>query len=174
MLGSLNIKAGESSYSQNYKMNSQSLGGSIGNNGWNANIGFNEAASSLDQTIFTNSQLSANSGTLNIHTKEDANIIGANLIAQDVNLDIGGNLLLKSKQNLLESDSYSVGVSLGISGGGQGGGVNGGSAGFNMSDGYQSRAWVDQLTSIIGTNSVNINTFSFNKIPTFWNRKLKP
>lgn len=156
MLGNLNVKAGESTYSQSSKMRSQNLGGSVGNNGFSANIGFNEAESSFDQTTFTNSQLTAEKGTLNINTKQDANITGANLLAKDINLDIGGNLLVKSKQNLAESDSYSIGMSLGISG--DSSGANGGSVGFNLGNGYSNRAWVDQVTSIVGTNSVTINT----------------
>lgn len=43
MLGNLNVNAGESTASQSYKMKSQSLGGSVGNNGFSANIGFAEA-----------------------------------------------------------------------------------------------------------------------------------
>jgi hypothetical protein len=52
---------------------------------------------------------------------------GANLLASDIKLEIGGNLLLKSRQNLSESDSYNIGMSLGISGNSSG--VNGGSEG---------------------------------------------
>jgi hypothetical protein len=60
---------------------------------------------------------------------------------------------------LLESDFYSVGASLGISGGGNSSGkVSGVNGGFNAADGFESRAWVDNITSIIGTNSVTINT----------------
>ena len=36
--------------------------------------------------------------------------------------------------------------------------MSGASVGFNTANGYESRAWVDNLTSIIGTNSVTINT----------------
>jgi hypothetical protein len=104
MLGNLNITAGESTYSQESKSHSQNLGGSAGTNGVSLNIGFSESASNLDQTTFTNSQLSATNGSLNINTKQDATIIGANLLAQDINLNIDGNLTVKSKQNLLESD----------------------------------------------------------------------
>jgi len=180
MLGNLNIKAGESSYSQEFKLNSKTLGGSYGNQGYSANIGFNEAESSTDQTTFTNSQITAENGNLNITTKKplfakeggsiasaietgdsatgNATITGANLLAKNINLKIDGNLTLKSKQNLLESDSYSFGTTFGINGGGKSeSGINGGSTGFNIANGFQSRAWVDQLTSIIGTNSVNIN-----------------
>ncbi len=81
---------------------------------------------------------------------------GANLIASDINLEIGGNLLLKSRQNLSESDSYNIGMSLGISSNSSG--VGGGSIGLNLGNGYSNRAWVDQISSIIGTNSVTINT----------------
>jgi filamentous hemagglutinin family protein len=168
MLGNLNITAGETTYSQEYKMRSQSLGGSVGNNGWSANLGFAEAESSLDQTTFTNSQITAQNGSLNITTsnkdssgniiddKGNATIFGANLLAQNINMNIANNLTVKSKQNLMESDSYNFGMNIGVSG--NGGGVNGGSLGVNIGDSYSNRAWVDQMTTIIGTNSVNINT----------------
>jgi hypothetical protein len=175
MLGNLNITAGESTYSQEYKMRSQSLGGSVGNNGWSANLGFSEAQSSLDQTTFTNSQITAQNGSLNITTsnkdssgniiddKGNATIFGANLLAQNINMNIANNLTVKSKQNLMESDSYNFGMNIGVSGGmgessGGASGANGGSLGFNLGDGYSNRAWVDQMTTIVGTNSVNINT----------------
>jgi filamentous hemagglutinin family protein len=182
MLGNLNITAGESTYSQESKMRSQSLGGSVGNNGYSANLGFAEAASSLDQTTFTNSQITAQNGSLNITTgnkqigtgvdgndliiddKGNATIFGANLLAQNINMNIANNLTVKSKQNLMESDSYNFGMNIGVSGGGgsggssgSSGGVNGGSLGVNIGDSYSNRSWVDQMTTIIGTNSVNIN-----------------
>ncbi len=101
MLGNLNVNAGESTASQSYKMKSQSLGGSVGSNGYSANIGMNEAESSQDQTTYTNSILTAQNGSLNINTAKDTNLFGANLLASDVNMDVGGNLLLKSRQNLI-------------------------------------------------------------------------
>jgi hypothetical protein len=155
MLGNINIKAGESTLSQSSKSNSRNLGGSIGTNGLSANIGFSEAQSSLDQTTFNNSQISAINGSLNINSAKDTKIIGANLLASNVNMNIGGDLLLKSKQNLLESDSYNIGMSIGISG--DSSGVGGGSLGLNLGNGYSNRAFVDQVSSIIGTNLVNIN-----------------
>ena len=84
-------------------------------------------------------------------------------LASDINLTVGGDLLVKSKQNLLESDFYSVGGSIGISSQ-SGSSVNGANIGLNMADGFQSKAWVEQLTSIIGTNSVIINTTNNTKI----------
>ena len=155
MLGNINIEAGESTYSQSSKSNSRNLGGSVGTNGLSANIGFNESQSSFDQTTFSNSQISAINGNLNINTKQDLKIFGANLLSKNVNLNIGNNFLLKSRQNLSESDSYNIGGSIGISG--DSSGVNGGSLGLNLGNGYSNRAFVDQASSIIGTNSVNIN-----------------
>jgi hypothetical protein len=93
----------------------------------------------------------------------DTNIIGANLLAENINLTVGRNLLVKSKQNLLESDFYSVGANIGISTQ-SGNSVDGANIGFNMADGFQSKAWVEQLTSIIGTNEVIINTANNTKI----------
>ena len=135
MLGNINIKAGESTYSQSSKSNSRNLGGSVGTNGVSANIGFSESQSSLDQTTFNNSQISAINGNLNINTNQDLKIFGANLLSKNVNLNIGNNLLLKSKQNLLESDSYNIGGSIGISG--DSSGVNGGSIGLNLGNDVQ-------------------------------------
>lgn len=155
MLGNLNVNAGESTASQSYKMKSQSLGGSVGNNGFSANIGFAEAESSIDQTTYNNSQLLAQNGSLNINIAKDSNLFGANLLASNVNMNIGGNLLLKSRQSLSESDSYNIGMSLGISG--DSSGVTGGNVGLNLGNGYSNKAWVDQVSSIIATNSVNID-----------------
>ena len=70
-------------------------------------------------------------------------------------MNIGGNLLLKSRQSLSESDSYNIGMSLGISG--DSSGVTGGNVGLNLGNGYSNRAWVDQASSIIATNSVKID-----------------
>ena len=112
MLGNINIEAGESTYSQSSKSNSRNLGGSVGTNGVSANIGFSESQSSLDQTSFANSQISAINGNLNINTKQDLKIFGANLLSKNVNLNIGNNFLLKSKQNLDESDSYNIRASI--------------------------------------------------------------
>jgi hypothetical protein len=106
------LASGESTYSQSSKSNSRNLGGSIGTNGLSANIGFSESQSSFDQTTFSNSQISAINGNLNINTNQDLKIFGANLVASNVNMNIGNNLLLKSKQNLRESDSYNIGKSI--------------------------------------------------------------
>jgi hypothetical protein len=163
MLGAINIKAGESTYSTESKSRSQSLGGRAGTNGASLNLGFTESASNLDQTTFTNSTITAQNGSLNLNSKTDTNIIGANLLAENINLTVGRNLLVKSKQNLLESDFYSVGANIGISTQ-SGNSVDGANIGFNMADGFQSKAWVEQLTSIIGTNEVIINTANNTKI----------
>ena len=98
--------------------------------------------------------------TDNVGTKGNTNIIGGNILAKDVTINTGNNLTIKSRQNLLESDSYSIGFSVGGgTGPSQGGGTSvQGNVGFNTADGFTSRGWVDSLTSVIGTNSVNINT----------------
>ncbi|MFM2200057.1 MAG: hypothetical protein RL769_110 [Pseudomonadota bacterium] len=155
MLGNINIEAGESTYSQSSKSNSRNLGGSFGTNGLSANIGFNESQNSFDQTTFSNSQISAINGNLNINTKQDLKIFGANLLSKNVNLNIGNNFLLKSRQNLSESDSYNIGGSIGLSGNPSG--INGGSLGLNLGNGYSNKAFVEDISSIIGNNSVNIH-----------------
>jgi len=78
MLGNINIKAGESTYSQETKSSSRTIGGSIGTNGTNLHLGFNQAGSNLDQTTYANATLNAENGTLKLNSKQDTNIIGAN------------------------------------------------------------------------------------------------
>ena len=125
MLGNINIKAGESTYSQSSKSNSRNLGGSIGTNGVSANIDFSEAQSSFDQTTFNNSQNSisnqnyrdrsdrakerGNADTINItnisstiSSGSDLNIIsGNNTIIQSSKLVSGDNLTIDAGNNLL-------------------------------------------------------------------------
>ena len=159
----------ENSLTQSSKSNSQTLGGSVGTNGYSANIGFSEAESSLTQTNFINSQITANNGSLNMDIGKNiadnnlnnlelgnANLSAVNITAKNINMNIANNLNLQSKQNLLEFDSYAIGVNVGLSANSSGN-VSGASLGFNNSDAFQSRGWVDNQTSIIGATSVNIN-----------------
>ncbi len=103
------------------------------------------SSSNLDSTSYLSSSLSAQSGSININTKEDTNIKGSSILASDINITTN-NLNVESLQSKLTSSSQRDSYSLG------------GTVGFNNSDSNQDRLWTDNIASIIGTNSVTINT----------------
>ena len=108
-------------------------------------ISKSSSSSDLDSTSYLSSNLSAQSGAININTKEDTNIKGSSLLASDINITTN-NLNVESLQSKLTSNSQSNSYSLG------------GTIGFNDSSNNQDRLWTDNIASIIGTNSVTINT----------------
>ncbi|MBL0317831.1 MAG: hemagglutinin repeat-containing protein [Alphaproteobacteria bacterium] len=93
------------------------------------------------------------------HSGKDTNVKGANILAQNVNMDVGQNLTVKSVQDTQETSqsSHSGGLSVGISYGVTGmSGTFGANASASSGEGH--RTWTDHVTSIIGTDSVAINT----------------
>ena len=99
-------------------------------------------------------------GSINIRTKNtndadkgNVSVIGANIEGKDINIDVANNLIVESLQNKEYSNTKSENY----------GGSVGGSAGafgLNFGGGFdkKERNWVDNQTSIIGNNSVVINT----------------
>ena len=118
--------------------------------------GMSKSKSDTSTTTHNNSSLVADSGTIKINTLNDATIKGANLLAQNITLNTQGDLTVASLQ-----DSYmQKGSSFGLSLGGGAGVSGGGSANFGINYGSSKtdRVWTDNQTSILGTNSVTINT----------------
>ena len=128
------------------KTASVSYGGSVG-----ASIGFQEAENSARSTTYNNSLISAEGGNLNVTSGGDTKLSGANLEATDTALTVGGDLTVESLQNDSHSRSKSKGATVGFSSGGA-------NVGFNFAKGNSDRTWVDDITSITGSNSVTINT----------------
>jgi len=109
------------------------------------------ARSKATSSNHNNSKLIASNG-LTIISNQDTTIKGGDLIGSDVTLTVGNNLHLESMQNISNSKNRSLSASLGFGGGG------GGSGSLSYNQGYGKRYWVDDQSSIIGTNSVSINT----------------
>ncbi|WP_445945144.1 hemagglutinin repeat-containing protein [Shewanella sp.] len=106
-------------------------------------------------TTYNNATLTA--ADINIITAGDTRIEGANLSADNrLNLDVGGDLLLESKQNRASGSNKGFGVSGGFSLGGKDEpGIKGLNGGFNTSNGrYQNKETV--LSSITGAE-VKVN-----------------
>jgi len=124
--------------------------------------------SDVSSTTYNNSTIIAENGSIKINslgTKDaegnqvggDTTIMGANILAQNITLNTQGDLNIESRQNYYKDKTKSFGVSLG-GGGSSGGGANGVNFGVNYSSSKTDRLWVDNQTSIIGTDSVTINT----------------
>ncbi|MBL0317953.1 MAG: hemagglutinin repeat-containing protein [Alphaproteobacteria bacterium] len=92
------------------------------------------------------------------HSGKDTTVKGANILAQNVNMDVDGDLNVESVQNTQETSKseHSGGMSVGISYGVNGmSGTFGANAYSGSGDGH--RKWTDNVTSIIGTKSVDID-----------------
>ncbi len=124
--------------------------------------GSNKSNSDSRDTTYTNTILSAQNGNLKINSGNDTTIKGANLLAQDLTINTQNNLIIESLQNSTHSKSKSKSFNLGA--GGNGGGLSSISLGYNSNRSSFDRNWVDDQTTVIGTNSVNINTGNNTKI----------
>ena len=128
-------------------------------------LAMSKSKSDTASTTYNNSQLTANNGNINItsngtassgsQTGGDTAIKGANILGQDVTITSNGNLSVESLQNSYTDKSKSFGLNLG---GGGGSGSSSVSAGINYSSNKTDRLWTDSQTSILGTNSITINT----------------
>src|SRR5690606_27864181 len=120
--------------------------------GFTANFAMGENDLDRTQTTSLHSQVNA-TGNLHISSGNDTSIVGANLHATDLSLDVGNDLTVASIQDVghVEGQQWDVSVSVTV---GAGFSANA-SVGYGETEG--SSAWVDQQTSLIGSNSVNIN-----------------
>ena len=152
----IKIEAGTNTLSQKSKQETIYGGGSVGNNGVQLNIGLSQGESDYSKTFYTNSQIGAENGTLTLNTGNDANISGANLLAKNLALNIGNNLNVSSKQTEedFSSSGFGFNFGVGVGSGGNSGNVGGG---FNMSNADMHRLWVDDITTIKGTDSMAVN-----------------
>ena len=108
--------------------------------------------SDTNVTNYNNSTLTAQNGAIKITSLNDTTIKGVNILADDTTINTVNNLDIESLQNSYNQKAKSFGLSLGA---GASGTV---SPGINYSSSKTDRLWTDNQTTIIGTNSVTINT----------------
>ena len=119
--------------------------------GFTAYVGAGENDLDREYINHRNSHINAKEN-LTVISGNDTTISGANLLASNLDMDVGNNLHAESLQDTGSVDgkrwdaSGSITVGAGVSGGA--------SVGYGETDG--SRAWVTEQTSLIGTESVNI------------------
>ncbi len=115
-----------------------------------AQLSVRSSKSDNSNVNYTNTTLTAQNGNLKINSGNDTTIKGANLLSQDLTLNTQNNLTIESLQNSTHNKSKSRSIG--------GGGGSSFSLNYNSSRSSFDRNWVDNQTSIIGTNSVTINT----------------
>ena len=140
------------------------------NSGGTLNIGYGQSKSGSNSSDlwWSNSQALTGDGTISITSGGDTTVKGANIQGSDVVWDIGGALTAESLQDEHHSSNSSKGFNVGLSVSGISAlhvpalgspmskpGV-GPSAGYNRGKGSSDAAWVNNQTTIIGTNSVDI------------------
>ncbi|MEL7451770.1 MAG: hemagglutinin repeat-containing protein [Pseudomonadota bacterium] len=127
---------------------SRSFGGSFGINPQGFSVGFNTQNGRTDALTFTPTSVTVGAN-LNLSSGGDTSLIGAQIGANTANLDIGGDLLVETLQNLTEARQRGGGLSVTI------GPVLGGSANVNAS--RQDRAFSDDVSSIITNGALDID-----------------
>ncbi|NRB42131.1 MAG: hypothetical protein HRU20_27290, partial [Pseudomonadales bacterium] len=101
-------------------------------------------------TSWTNSLIQA--GTIN-SSSDSLTVKGANIVANDITIETN-TLVVESLQNTEQGSSQTRGQSIGIGFGGEG--ISSASGGMEKSDSENSRAWVDQQTTLLGANTISI------------------
>ncbi|VAW95492.1 hypothetical protein MNBD_GAMMA22-2572, partial [hydrothermal vent metagenome] len=110
--------------------------------GLGASSGFDRRNS----TTWSNSTVVAGK-KLTINSNKDTDIVGATVQAEDIALSIGGDLTVQSRQSKINSRGKDFGIKLGSN-----------SSGLNIARRNQDKRWVDNMTRLIGSKSVSIET----------------
>ncbi|UZJ43522.1 hemagglutinin repeat-containing protein [Marinimicrobium sp. C6131] len=152
-----NIDLLAGTHTQNSASDSDHESGGAGVNLGSNGVGFTaQAAGGRDRlnreaTQHTNSQLTAGNA-INLTSGNDTTISGANAEAKHLNVNVGGDLTVASVQDTGSADGrredYSGSITVGA-------GVSGG-ANVGRGETEGSTAWVSNQTSLIGSESVNI------------------
>ena len=120
--------------------------------GWGLSLGFGASGvtfgadfnrSRANARMYTNAALTAG-GTLDIVSGQDTVLMGANLAATDIYLDVGNDLIVQSRQNTSNSNSFGFNFS------------TSGSFGLNYAD--ANRNYTDTPTTIVAQERLSIYT----------------
>jgi hypothetical protein len=172
--GDVTIEAAANTYKERTSSSSENV--NIGaNTGGTLSIGYGQSSSKSNSSDiwYTNSQTMTGEGAINIKSGNDTIVRGANVQGTDVNINTSGNLTVESLQDEHHSSNSSKGLNVGLGFTGASSGTTqaangetlnrnttaayGISVGYNRSSGESDSAWVNNQTSIVGTNSVGVN-----------------
>jgi hypothetical protein len=131
-----NIKAGESIFQSEFGSKTTNASISVGNNGVGISAGYSQSDNFILSNTHNNSEILAKNGIFSLNTTKNTNIKGGNVIANQVALNIGGDLNLETLQDTYEQQGSSYGINIGAGAGkGGDGGTNGGVSSVSISMG---------------------------------------
>jgi len=107
-----NISAGENSFISEYGSKTITAGVSVGNNGVGLSAGYNQSDNFTLQNNHNNSKIEAKNGTFKIDTAKDTNIKGGVIVANKVDVNVGGDLNIETIQDSYEQQGSSFGVNV--------------------------------------------------------------
>jgi filamentous hemagglutinin family protein len=156
--GTLNVLASEDTHTASSK--TKSIDGSVsismyGAGGPQIGLGYGNSHADEESTTVHNSKIVAgNDVTLNV--KDDANFIGANVRAEnELTANVGGDLNIESKRDVVKRSSDSMNVSAGI--GLSGGSTSSANASYGTSDGRTTQKTVVQSTLTGGKVDIDVS-----------------
>lgn len=147
----LNLQASKDMYHSDSKTSENSISaGASTKSGAYGSIGTGKSNSKENVIEYNNSGSYAEEGKISYNVAGNMNADGYNALAKDIDVNVGGDMNLASKQNESHANSSSNSYNAGFGGGAPTGG-------FGQSSGESDRQWVDNQTSIVGTESVDID-----------------
>lgn len=147
----LNIEASKDTYNYSSKTTHNSLSVGVTNKGGvYGDFATSNSSSKAISEHYNNAASIATNGNLAINVGNNINADGYNALAKNVDINVEGDMNLSSKQNIDYTKNASSGFGIGA-------GSN--SKSINVSGSYANsdRQWVDDQTSIIGTETVDID-----------------
>lgn len=149
----LNLQSSQDKYKSNSKTTTDSVSATVSSkSGPGFDVATSDSSDRASGTHHNNSATIAEEGKIAINVGNDMNAEGYNALAKDVDINVGGDMKLASQQNTDYSSSKSSSTSIG----GTTSGSNA-SGSVGNSHGSSDRQWVDEVTSIVGTESVDID-----------------
>jgi filamentous hemagglutinin len=154
----INIKASENLFVQESGHKSTNAGVSIGNNGVQISAGHSQGENNIIQTTHNNAKVLAQNGTFTLNSKKDTNIVGGNIEAKDVDMNVNGNLKVETVQDTYEEIGNGFGFNIGGSAKGNNpdsGGVSNVGVTMNAKDIFKKTT--GEKSGIVATSSYNSN-----------------
>ncbi len=146
-----NISASKDTFNLTTESKSYTMSATYGTNGGYGSVGYNQSSQEQYAEKHNNSQIQAG-GKVEINTTNNTTLKGANVKGKDVSIT-AENLTIESLQDKSNTTGSSFGANIGagVSKGGASGTV-----GFESGSIDNKSAWVNNQSSIIGQNEVNI------------------
>ncbi|MCM1323356.1 MAG: hemagglutinin repeat-containing protein [Acetobacter sp.] len=154
----LNVSASQDLYSSESKSGNASVKAGVNTKAAiSADASAGKSTSRSTSREYNYSGTYAEEGKISINVGGDMNADGYNALAKNVDVNVKGDMNLASKQNYDYSKNSSSNFGVGVSSGPGGAGIAGGSVSVGSSKGEHTRLWTDNVASIVGTESVDVN-----------------